>query len=86
VNDTPWRGPGRTITIILAAAALAERWDGSTWRVQQVPGVAGGYSYAFRSVSCGSATACIAIGDGYSYPGPGARPAAASAEPVEKLS
>jgi hypothetical protein len=48
-----------------ATVALAERWDGSQWTVQNVPdpaGNAGGDINQFEAVSCSSPTACIATG------------------------
>jgi hypothetical protein len=41
---------------------LAERWDGRTWSIQQIPPVAGS-SGQLTGVSCTSATACIAVGN-----------------------
>jgi hypothetical protein len=46
----------------LAQFPLAERWDGKTWSTQQIPPTAGGFSGLTR-VSCGSATACVAVGN-----------------------
>jgi hypothetical protein len=43
-------------------SALAERWDGSTWKTQHVPGVnLTGYT-RLTAVSCSAASACIAAG------------------------
>jgi hypothetical protein len=43
-------------------SALAERWDGSTWKTQHVPDVnLIGYT-KLTAVSCGSASACMALG------------------------
>jgi hypothetical protein len=39
---------------------LAESWNGSRWKIAQTPG---GSQAAFRSVSCTSATACVAVGE-----------------------
>jgi hypothetical protein len=39
---------------------LVERWDGSSWTIQNTPSVAGGG--ALTSVSCISATTCEAVG------------------------
>jgi hypothetical protein len=41
---------------------LVERWDGSSWTIQNTPSVAGGG--ALTSVSCTSATTCEAVGSG----------------------
>jgi hypothetical protein len=43
-------------------AALAERWDGSTWTVQPTPDIAGSTGSGLAGVSCTSATACTAVG------------------------
>ena len=48
-----------------AVVALAERWDGSQWTIQNVPdpaGKAAGATNKFEAVSCSSSTACIATG------------------------
>ena len=43
---------------------LAERWNGTSWKVQSTPEPSGGPgSYTLTGVSCTSASACTAIGD-----------------------
>lgn len=42
------------------ALALAERWNGTTWRIQAVPKPA--TSASFHGVSCSTAHACTAVG------------------------
>src|SRR6266536_3234705 len=41
---------------------LAERWDGSRWRIQPTPNPRGAAPSQFASVSCTSAVACAAVG------------------------
>jgi len=41
---------------------LAERWNGSRWRVQHTPGPAGSAGSGFSAVSCGSAASCVTAG------------------------
>lgn len=41
---------------------LAERWDGTDWTIQPTPNPAGATSIQLISVSCASASACIAVG------------------------
>jgi hypothetical protein len=41
---------------------LAERWDGSAWTIQTTPVPGGSFSNNLSSVSCPSATRCIAVG------------------------
>ena len=41
---------------------LAERWDGTSWRVQVTPAPAGSIGSGFAGMSCSSATVCIAAG------------------------
>ncbi len=55
-------GPG-------VGGTLAERWNGSTWRIQATPspGIGG---VPFAAVSCGSATSCTAVGY-YDFGAPG---------------
>lgn len=48
-----------------ALVGLAERWNGTTWAIQATP--AG--DDTLYGVSCGSATACTAVGDSHSFPG-----------------
>lgn len=42
--------------------ALAERWNGSTWARQSVPGVTGSTGMIFEAVSCVAASNCEAVG------------------------
>ena len=42
--------------------ALAEGWDGTSWRIQPTPDPGGAGSSALNGVSCASPTACIAVG------------------------
>jgi hypothetical protein len=42
--------------------ALAERWDGTRWRIQPTPNPAGAASAALFGVSCTSRTFCMAVG------------------------
>jgi hypothetical protein len=42
--------------------SLAERWNGSTWRVQATPTVGRSAGTGFAAVSCSAATACTAAG------------------------
>ncbi len=45
-----------------AAAVLAERWNGTGWRVQPAPRPAGALGSELGAVSCTSARACTAVG------------------------
>src|SRR5215471_7046908 len=45
-----------------AGVTLAERWDGSTWRILPVPSPAGAAWSALLGVSCVSPSACDAVG------------------------
>jgi hypothetical protein len=48
-------------------SALAERWNGSSWAIQRTPNPNGATANTFLSgVSCTAATACTAVGEGYS--------------------
>ncbi len=47
----------------VAGWAFAERWDGVSWSVQAIPKPAGARDSVLASVSCTSATACIAVGN-----------------------
>ena len=51
---------GGTTSRSRAMATLAERWNGTTWRIQSTPSPAGGG--ALNSVSCASRSACTAVG------------------------
>jgi hypothetical protein len=44
-------------------ATLAERWDGSTWRVQHTPNPPGAAASNLNAASCVSRSACIAVGN-----------------------
>ena len=41
---------------------LAERWNGTNWSIQSVPGPAGHPESGFFAVSCSAANACTAVG------------------------
>jgi hypothetical protein len=43
-------------------ATLAERWNGSTWRVQDTPNPPGAAASELNAASCVSPAACIAVG------------------------
>ena len=45
---------------------LAERWDGTRWRIQPSPVPAGAVSATFNAVSCPSPRACTAVGNYFS--------------------
>jgi len=50
-------------------STVAERWDGSHWAVQPMPGIPGAYDMAGPAVSCPTLTVCTAVG-GYRSDGP----------------
>ena len=56
---------------------LAERWNGTTWRVQAIPGLGPSIGIGFAAVSCSASTACTAAGS-YDTPSHLGRPVAAS--------
>lgn len=41
---------------------LAERWNGSSWSIQSIPGPAGSPYARLQDVSCVSSTECVAVG------------------------
>jgi hypothetical protein len=41
---------------------LAESWNGSTWTMQSTPNPSGSTTVQFNTVSCSSASACVAVG------------------------
>lgn len=45
-----------------AAVALAGRWDGTSWTIQQTPNPSSASSSVLNGVSCTSATTCTAVG------------------------
>jgi hypothetical protein len=51
---------GATTSRSRTMAALAEQWNGHTWRIQSAPSPAGGGT--LNSVSCASRSACTAVG------------------------
>ena len=50
-------------------AALAERWNGTTWTITHVPNASGATQSLLNGISCVAATACEAVGE---YTGPSA--------------
>jgi hypothetical protein len=73
--DTSCTGPsvctavGPTLTS-LGWVILAERWNGTTWRIQPTPALAAAHNMNVPGVACPASTACIAVG-GYENDGPG---------------
>ena len=55
VNDCVAVGPG----------SLAEQWDGMNWTAHRFPHTSATAGAQFVGLSCGSATACLAVDDGY---------------------
>jgi hypothetical protein len=53
---------GSSVTGTGGATPLAERWSGSSWRIQATPVPAGAASAEFSGVSCTAPTACTAAG------------------------
>jgi len=49
-------------TVAHADVTLAEAWNGTTWQIRATPEPAGATSGSLAGVSCGSATACTAVG------------------------
>jgi hypothetical protein len=46
---------------------LAERWNGSSWSVQQAATPVGAFYTALRAVACPTAHTCMAVGDSTRY-------------------
>ena len=53
---------GFSVTSAGVSAALAERWDGTTWTIQPTPSPSGATASQLYGVSCASASACTAVG------------------------
>jgi hypothetical protein len=47
--------------------ALADRWNGTRWSVQQAASPVGAFYSALRSVACPTPRTCIAVGDSTRY-------------------
>lgn len=47
--------------------ALAERWDGTTWTIQQAPTPTGAFYTTLHSVACPSPRLCVAVGESTRY-------------------
>ena len=45
------------------AVPLAESWNGTSWTIQNAVSPPGSYSATLSGVSCGSSSACVAVGD-----------------------
>ena len=48
---------------------LAERWNGTSWKVQSTPNPPGGQHNSLQGISCTSATACTAVGNYFNSAG-----------------
>ncbi len=46
----------------LTTTTLAERWDGTRWRIQPTPNLAGSPNSSLSAVTCSSRRACTAVG------------------------
>lgn len=55
---------GFSKTLSSASGTLAERWDGTRWRIQSIP-TPTGTSDSLYGVSCLSARACVAVGGAF---------------------
>jgi hypothetical protein len=53
---------GLYVETLGVAVPLVEDWNGTTWEVESAPTPAGATRSQFESVSCTSATACMAVG------------------------
>jgi hypothetical protein len=53
---------GLYVETLGVAVPLVESWNGTTWEVEPAPAPAGATRSQFESVSCTSATACMAVG------------------------
>ena len=53
---------GQYVETLGVAVPLVEGWNGTTWEVESAPTPAGATRSQFESVSCTSATACMAVG------------------------
>jgi hypothetical protein len=60
VSPSACEAVGLTVSRSGAVTALAERWDGSSWRLQHAPSPPGGGQ--LNGVSCTSPSACTAVG------------------------
>ena len=53
----------------VATVTLAERWNGTSWKIQPTPNPAGAGGSYMEGVSCTTATACTAVGSYYNSAG-----------------
>ena len=61
-NPTSCVAVGTQQTAAGGQVSLAENWNGSLWRMQSTPSVAGALTIALNGVACTAATACTAVG------------------------
>ena len=54
---------GSDINTSILKVALVERWNGSTWSVVAIPGIAGSQGAALQAISCATVKGCNAVGD-----------------------
>jgi hypothetical protein len=62
---------GGYFTPAQAGKTLAESWDGTSWRIQATPDVAGAQANSLSAVSCRTAGACTAVGEDQAVGQPG---------------
>jgi hypothetical protein len=55
-------GQASTISSVTSGVALAEVWDGGSWRVAPTPTLSGAITGTLTGVACPSITACMAVG------------------------
>ncbi len=63
---------GNSVTTSPAVDTLIEQWDGTSWSIDSSPNVSGALQTDLTSVSCPSATSCIAVGHSIATSGEGA--------------
>jgi hypothetical protein len=68
VSATACEAVGFSVNSADLYRTLAERWDGTKWRIQRTPNPAGANPSYLEGVSCTSATACTAVGVYESHP------------------
>ncbi len=56
-------GVSFTSTPTQTQSPLMQTWDGTSWRIDQIPVPAGAFAMSLEAVSCAAPDACMAVGD-----------------------
>jgi len=63
VEPPAWRFAQCWPSLSSVVVTLAERWNGTSWTIQETPNPSGAKESRLRAVTCASASECTTVGD-----------------------